>query len=413
MELGLREALGLGGLGVQREEIAQRRAMQTEQLTSQERMAEQQRRLQLAEITGSYSQTNPDGTVTNIPTLTAQRLGQERASQLLQQAQQMAQQTGFAYEVTADGTVQQLKINGEPVRTESSLARLDQKTLQEAELRGYFEVPGRNPNDPPTKISTVAAQQLEAQKLRDAAARAEVLSQQTGYVYDVDNSGTPVQRIGADGRPMTTEQARAQRVAEEQAKLDRQLREQLGMSEIAGVIYTRDANGNLTPSSNQTVARQQLNQARAEAMTQATGTVYQVNQTTGAVEQVMQNGQPVRTAGVTQADLDRELRRTLGLAELTGTIGTGTGAQTTLAAQQQLFAQRQAQQQMLVQLASALAQSTNIPRDQLNSLMTQLTRTLLNPTQQQQQQQQEGPAVGSQEFIDLMNRLSQQFSGQP
>jgi hypothetical protein len=69
-----------------------------------------------------------------------------------------------------------------------------------------------------------------------------------------------------------------------------------------------------------------------------------------------------------QFDADIRLRETLGLGELTGTVG----GEQTLAARQQQFAQGQAQQQLLVQLAGALAQSTNIKEADLTKMMKEL-----------------------------------------
>lgn len=70
-----------------------------------------------------------------------------------------------------------------------------------------------------------------------------------------------------------------------------------------------------------------------------------------------------------QADLDRTLRETLGMGELTGRIGE----RETLAAQQQAFNQQQQQNQLFIQLAGILAQSGSTgTAGFLNQLMSAL-----------------------------------------
>jgi len=205
----------------------------------------------------------------------------------MQRAQQLTQATGIVHDLDDNGNVMQKVVGGEPVKSESVLARLSQQEIQRAEIAGYAYI--QDPSDPKKtmRVASVAAQQLTQQALRDAATQAEALSQQTGIAYEV----------GPDGK----------------------LRQ-----------MTQVVNGQTVP-----VTTVQARQLEAQER---------------------------------QANLDRELRETLGLGELTGQVGD----QQTLAARQQTFAQGQAQQQLLIQLASALAQSTNIKEADLTKMMKEL-----------------------------------------
>jgi hypothetical protein len=269
-----------------------------------------------------------------VSTIAAQRLGQEGLQLALQQATQLSQQTGNIYEVNAQGqVVPKIGADGAPIRTESALARLSAEKLQQAELTGkYTDANG-------VSIDTIAAKQFDQNRLAQLADQAARQSQLTGNMYTVNAQGQVVQELGTNGQPVSTEARRAQ--------------------------VQQEAN----------VARQ-IAQARADALSQQSGLSYTVNSAnevvpdndpeTGAQRTTVQAQQ--LAAQTEQARLDRELRETLGLGELTGQVGD----QQTLAARQQTFAQGQAQQQLLIQLASALAQSTNIKEADLTKMMKEL-----------------------------------------
>jgi hypothetical protein len=318
----------------------QRTTAQAQQFQAQ---LNQQKELAAAELTGTITVNGQA-----VSTVAARRLGQEGLQLALQQAAQLSQQTGNVYEVNADGQVVQKMTtdkDGKPValRTESALARLSAEKLQQAELTGeYIDANG-------TPISTIAAKQLSQAQLNALADQAARQSQLTGNMYkvSVDKSGIPFVEqefiTGADGKrvAVSTEARRAQQ--EQEANVTRQ-----------------------------------LNQARAEALSQQTGLSYKVDAAGDVVADMDASVSPPRqrttvqaqqlAAQTEQARLDRELRETLGLGELTGQIE----GKDTLAARQQQFAQSQAQQQLLIQLASALAQSTNIKEDDLTKMMKEL-----------------------------------------
>ncbi len=343
-----------------------------------------QQELQQAELRGYIEAPDPanPGKTVKIDTLAAKNLNQQQLNFLAEQASQRSQQSGFVFGVNANGQVEQVVgSDGQPIRTESAAARLSQQELQKAEIRGYFEEP--SPTDPTKKVpvSTVAAKQLTQQQMRDAIAQADAMSRQSGMQYEVttDAQGNPkIEQMYArdkDGnrimtQPLTTEAARAQQAQEADVDAERLLRERLGLAEISGVIYTQDpVTGAMVASTNQTIARQQLNQGRADALTQATGILHTVNEKNEVVPRTDASGNTISTAAVRQAELDRELRRTLGLGELTGMVGD----QETLAAQQQAFNQQQQQNQLFIQLAGILAQSGSTgTAGFLNSLMAAL-----------------------------------------
>ena len=334
LERDLRTKLQEGQITAQeRQQLADidaRKALQTQQLA-------QQRELAVAEITGTIGVPDANGEIRQVSTLAAQRLGQEGLQLKLQQAAQLSQQTGNVYEVDASGnvvpkTVPDVQGNPVPVRTESALARISQERLAQAELTGEIEIGG-------VKVPTMAAKQLTQQQLdalRDQALRQ---SQVTGVMYKVNAAGTGVEQEVVNGQPVTTESRRAQQEQE----------------------------------LNQ---RRQLATQQADSLSQQTGLAYRVNPTTGAVEAVTDPANPQRqlttveaqrlAAQTEQANLDRALRETLGMGELTGTVMQDGKVVTTLPAQT-------ARQNLLVQLAGALAGSEKgIPANFLQQLYATL-----------------------------------------
>jgi hypothetical protein len=328
LERDLREKLQKGQITAQEtqqlNEITARKELQTQQLA-------QQRELAVAEITGTIGVPGPNGQVQQVSTLAAQRLGQEGMQLKLQQAAQLAQQTGNVYELDADGnvvvkTTTDAQGNPVPVRTESALARLSQERIAQGELTGEITIDG-------VTVPTMAAKQLTQQQLdalRDQALRQ---SQVTGVMYKISADGKGIEPETVNGQAVTTESRRAQQEQER----------------------------------NQ---RTQIATQQAESLSQQTGLAYRVNPATGAVEAITDPANPQRqlttveaqrlSAQTEQSNLDRALRETLGMGELTGMVGG-----------QQTIGARTAQQNLLVQLASALAGSEKgVPSDVLNQLYT-------------------------------------------
>jgi hypothetical protein len=316
--------------------MQQRTTAQAQQFQAQ---LNQQKELAAAELTGTIM---VDGQP--VSTVAARRLGQEGLQLALQQATQLSQQTGNVYEVNADGqAVPKVGADGAPIRTESALARLSAEKLQQAELTGeYTDANG-------TKISTIAAKQLSQAQLNALADQAARQSQLTGNMYkvSVDKNGNPFVEqeftTGADGKrvAVSTEARRAQEQQESNVTRQLNLARAEALSQQSGLSYKIDANGDVVPDMDASVSPPR-------------------QRTTVQAQQL--------AAQEDQARLDRELRERLGLGELTGMVGD----QQTLAARQQQFAQGQAQQQLLIQLASALAQSTNIKEDDLTKMMKEL-----------------------------------------
>ena len=292
-ELALRGELGRGEQTIAEDRLAQEGRLEEARQGIQLKELAQREAQVRAELTGQVDvpvldkNGKPTDAVQRINTIARDRLGQEKTQLAMQRAQQLTQATGIVHDLDDNGNVMQKVVGGEPVKSESVLARLSQQEIQRAEIAGYAYI--QDPSDPKKtmRVASVAAQQLTQQALRDAATQAEALSQQTGIAYEV----------GPDGK----------------------LRQ-----------MTQVVNGQTVP-----VTTVQARQLEAQER---------------------------------QANLDRELRETLGLGELTGQVGD----QQTLAARQQQFAQGQAQQQLLIQLASALAQSTNIKEADLTKMMKEL-----------------------------------------
>jgi len=330
LERDLRTKLQEGQITAQeRQQLADidaRKALQTQQLA-------QQRELAVAEITGTIGVPDANGEIRQVSTLAAQRLGQEGLQLKLQQAAQLSQQTGNVYEVDASGnvvpkTVPDAQGNPVPVRTESALARISQERLAQAELTGEIEIGG-------VKVPTMAAKQLTQQQLdalRDQALRQ---SQVTGVMYKVNAAGTGVEQEVVNGQPVTTESRRAQQEQE----------------------------------LNQ---RRQLATQQADSLSQQTGLAYRPNAAGTGVEAVTDPANPQRqlttveaqrlAAQTEQANLDRALRETLGMGELTGMVGG-----------QETVSARTARNNLLVQLASAMAGSEKgIPANFLQQLYAAL-----------------------------------------
>jgi hypothetical protein len=285
--------------------MQQRTTAQARQFQAQ---LDQQKELARAELTGTIMVNGQP-----VSTIAAQRLGQEGLQLALQQATQLSQQTGNVYEVNAQGqVVPRVGADGAPIRTESALARLSAERMQQAELTGkYTDSNG-------VTIDTIAAKQLSQAQLNALADQAARQSQLTGNMYTVNAQGQVVQERGPDGQPISTEARRAQLAQE-------------------------------------TNVTRQLNQARAEALSQQSGLSYVVNAAGEVVPDMDASVSPPQqrttvqaqqlAAQTQQANLDRQLRERLGLAEVTGMVDNNLTLQA-----------RQQQQALLLQLAGILAQ---------------------------------------------------------
>jgi hypothetical protein len=235
------------------------------------------RQLGLGELTGRV-----DGQ----QTLASQRFGQEQQQFKLQQAAQLSQITGQVYDIDASGNVAPKTINGQPVRTESALARLSQEQLARAEITGNLRVDGID-------VPTLAAQRLDQEQLNALRDQALRQSQATGVMYKVNATGDGIEPETVNGQAITTEQRRAQQAQE--------------------LAQTR-----------------QLAAQQAEALSQQTGLAYKVDDAGKVVADVDPATRQQRTTVQAQQlkqQLDLQLRqldqqRELQLAELGGEVST-------------------------------------------------------------------------------------------
>jgi hypothetical protein len=253
-------------------------AAQAQQAGGQSAMElELRRQLGLGELTGQVS---------GAPTLAAQQFGQQQQQFKLQQAAQLSQITGQVYDIDASGNVVPKTIGGQPVRTESALARLSQEQLARAEITGSLKVDG-------VDVPTLAAQRLDQEQLNALRDQALRQSQATGVMYRVNATGDGIEPETVNGEAVTTEQRRAQQAQE--------------------LAQTR-----------------QLATQQAEALSQQTGLAYKVDDAGKVVADVDPATREQRTTVQAQQlkqQLDLQLRqldqqRELQLAELGGEVST-------------------------------------------------------------------------------------------
>jgi hypothetical protein len=309
-------------------EIEARKKLQAEQLGLQERLG-------MAELTGTMSMVGPGGQTMQVSTLAAQRLGQEGMALKMQQAAQLSQQTGQVYEINAQGDVVPKTIGGQPVRTESALARLSQEELQKAELTGSIMQNG-------AMVSTIAAQRLNQDQLNQLTDQALRQSQLTGVMYKVGDDGRIVQDM-VNGQPVTTEQRRAQQ--EQELTQARQLASQQAeaLSRQSGLSYKIGDDGKVTadidPATNKqrttveaqqlaqqkTMQEAQLAQQRELALAEMGGSVPVMDPATGR-QQVDAQGNPVFRETVqarqVRQQYDNQLAELRGYFEVPGPNGT-------------------------------------------------------------------------------------------
>ena len=304
----------------------------------------------MLEITGQGTITGADNVTRTVSTLAAQRLGQEGTALALQQAQQMSQQTGNVYTLNDAGQVVELRVGGQPVRTESAMARLSQDQLRESELTG--KVRGADG----VMIDTLAARQLSQQQadaLRDQALRQ---SQLTGVMHSVNAQGQVVPEQGADGKPISTEAARAQRAQESQQQRALAVQRADSLSQQTGLAYKINDAGDVVPDTDAqgqqrtTVQAQQLAQQRELQLAELRGTVEiegpngtRISVPTVAAQQMQQGA--FRNA-LAQAEMQSQQSGLAFTVDATGKVIPQTDAQgrqlTTIQAQQ-LAQQREMQ----------------------------------------------------------------------
>lgn len=161
-----------------------------------------------------------------------------------------------------------------------------------------------------TSQEGIAGSDRSIQQAQLAFQNAARLSEQSGIQYTVDANGQPVVLRDANGQPVRTSQftqaEEARKQQERLTTLDLNLRRQLGMMEATGNVYTVDPTtgavvqgagqtlagrqfgiqeGNLTGSYGGKLTQEALQNAyaRAAQLSQVTGQQYTVDPTTGAI----------------------------------------------------------------------------------------------------------------------------------
>jgi hypothetical protein len=362
--------------------------------TSAFTQAEEARKQQSEQF--NVSQFGEAGTPrTGTQTLAAQEAGIQRSQLAFQNAARLSEQSGVQYTVNAEGQPEIVRdAAGNPVRTsaftQAEEQRKQQETLTKLDLNlrrqlGLTEATGRMYNiDPLTGQATLAVGapetlgmrqlglqeagvtgtfegNLTQQALQNAYDRAAQLSQVTGQQYTV-NPQTGQITAGTDTLAARLQQAGVTGKfggALTQSALQNAYDRAAQLSQITGTQYTVDpATGQITAGSARTFAADQVRLdrelRRQLGLSELSGVMYdEFGQP--SITQTYGNGQMQRTERQTlaarTADLDRQLRSALGMSEATGFVydpitGARTGAETV---QGQL-----ARNQMLMSLAQAL-----------------------------------------------------------
>ena len=355
MELGLRQALGLGELG-----LSERRQAAQEQQFGQTLAEQAAARLQQAGFSGRELD------------LRAQQLQQEAATQgrqlTIEEARLQAQQQQFAAT-----QAQQAAQFG--VTTELERERLAAQQAQFGEQLGFnreeLALRGELGRGEQTLAETRLAQEGRLEEARQGIQLKELGQREAQFEATL---GAEEQRFV---RTLKEQQdARLQQLGVSTRELD------LRADQI-GKDYERSGQ-QLTLQEKRDIAEATFRTAQLAQQAELQGRSLDIEETRNEELAKIQREQlavedRLRTQGIAvdrerlaaqekQFDADIRLRETLGLGELTGTVG----GEQTLAARQQTFAQGQAQQQLLIQLASALAQSTNIKEADLTKMMKEL-----------------------------------------
>jgi hypothetical protein len=251
------------------------------------------RQLGLMEATGQGLTVDAQGRLVQgtAQTLEARQIATQERQLAFQNAERLSQQSGIQYTVDTTGNVIPLRdAAGNPVKTSADTRAAEALKLQEAGVTGLY--------------GTGGAQTLTQDALQNAYARAAQLSQITGQQYDVNaQTGAITPKTGAGGAATGTLAAELQKAGLTgtlggTATLDRlqqNLQNAQIMSQITGKQYTVDANGALvvagaTGAQTETARQSDLEtQLRRQlGLTDASGYVYNVNPTTGALEKSTQ-----------------------------------------------------------------------------------------------------------------------------
>jgi len=254
------------------------------------------RQLGLMEATGQGLTVDASGrlvqgTGPTAQTLQSRQIATQERQLAFQNAERLSQQSGVQYTVDKTGNVVPLvDATGNPVKTSADTRAAEALKLQAAGVTGLY--------------GTGEAQALTQDALQNAYARAAQLSQITGQQYDVNaQTGAITPKSGAGGAATGTLAAELQKAGLTgtlggTATLDRlqqNLQNAQIMSQITGKQYTVDANGALvvagaTGAQTETARQSDLEtQLRRQlGLTDASGYVYNVNPTTGALEKSTQ-----------------------------------------------------------------------------------------------------------------------------
>jgi hypothetical protein len=251
------------------------------------------RQLGLMEATGQGLTVDASGRLVQgtAQTLQSRQIATQERQLAFQNAERLSQQSGIQYTVDTTGNVIPLRdAAGNPVKTSADTRAAEALKLQEAGVTGLY--------------GTGATQALTQDALQNAYARAAQLSQITGQQYDVNaQTGAITPKTGAGGAATGTLAAELQKAGLTgqlggTATLDRlqqNLQNAQIMSQITGKQYTVDANGALvvagaTGAQTETARQSDLEtQLRRQlGLTDASGYVYNVNPTTGALEKSTQ-----------------------------------------------------------------------------------------------------------------------------
>jgi hypothetical protein len=285
---------------------------------------------------------------------------------------------------------------GNPVRT-SAFTQAEEARKQQA---SQFNVSQFGAAGEPTQgATTLAAQEAAAQRSQIAFQNAARLSEQSGVQYTVNAQGQPEVLRDAQGNPVRTstftqaEEARKQQ--ERISTLDIQLRQQLGMTEATGQVYSVGPDGRLVAGADTVDAQMrraqltgqfggQLTQdalqnayARAAQLSQATGLQYTVNPQTGQLTQgtagtldaQLRQGQ--LTGRFQNADtlekLQQNLEQSRFMTQQTGNIYDAQGALTgtTIAGQEATF---QRAQTMADSMASQTGNQYRVVRNETTGM---------------------------------------------
>lgn len=420
----LQEQLGLGGLGVQQQEVGikqqalqqqatdaaaertLRESLQTRELTAAERQQltdiTSRKELQTQQIGAQQAESAAERDIRlrlQSGQITAEQAQQERqlasaATLQSQQLMQQAQQFGLSLnETQADRlqkyglSVQELGLRSQQIQQEGTLQGR-QISIQEAQNTAQNQIErekigqqaqqfGLSLNEQQTQ--RVQQYGISLQELANATFKAQQDASLQGRQLNIAEAQNLAQnKLEADKTAAQKTIAEAENVAQaerlsaqigaskEEQALNIQQRLQEFLTQQTGNIY--DKQGKETPGT--TIAGQEASfqraQAMADSMSSQTGNQYKAvrNDTTGmfTVQEVAGSPLEKRTQSVRAQDLDRTLRQALGMSEASGYIyDPASGARTG----DQTVQSQQANNQLFMQLASVLSGLTPTQQEAL------------------------------------------------